>query len=141
MKTWFSAPRGFQDRKGRGEERKIKWAVPREQNKLIGKFKVPVVMWLVLGGTLWSTRTFQQELKESWWNLIWIATGRSKNISTSQSLLSIRKEKKTQTCCEMQLQLLVAGVMIQLVTECVWRKGAGKGGSHLRLILWWFDLY
>ena len=27
-------------------------------------------------GKLWSTCTFQQELKRNWWDLIWIATER-----------------------------------------------------------------
>ena len=38
----------------------------RRQNKLVGKFKMAGVIRLVLGGRLWNTRTFQQELKGSW---------------------------------------------------------------------------
>ena len=37
------------------------------------------VIWSVLAGRLWSTRTFQQELKGRWWDLVWIATGRGKS--------------------------------------------------------------
>ena len=32
------------------------------------------VIWLVLRGWIWTTLTFPQELKGSWWDLLWIAT-------------------------------------------------------------------
>ena len=34
------------------------------------------VIWLVLGGRLWSTHTFQWGLKGSWWDLVWIVIGK-----------------------------------------------------------------
>ena len=45
-------------------------AVFREQNKLIGKFKMAAGDVISIRGRLWSTRTFQ--------HFAWIATGRSK---------------------------------------------------------------
>ena len=41
-------------------------AVSRRQNKLVGKFKMAAGERLVLGGRLWSSRTFQQESNGSW---------------------------------------------------------------------------
>ena len=38
----------------------------RRQNELVGKFKVAASDLVSVGGRLWSTRTFQQELKVRW---------------------------------------------------------------------------
>ena len=53
---------------------KIEWkstevyirAVSREQNKLIGEFKMVGSDVISIRGKLWSTCTFQQELNGSW---------------------------------------------------------------------------
>jgi hypothetical protein len=70
---WKVSPGGVrqEEGKGRGVGERIGWklsdvnnrAVSRGQDELIGKFKMAVGD--VLGGRLWSTCTFQQELKES----------------------------------------------------------------------------
>ena len=44
----------------------IRGAVSRGQNLLIGKFKMAAGDVISIMGRLWSTRTFQQELKGSW---------------------------------------------------------------------------
>ena len=41
-------------------------AVSRGQNELIGKFKMNAGDVISIRGKLWSTHTFQQELKGSW---------------------------------------------------------------------------
>ena len=41
-------------------------AVSRRQNKLVGKFKMAAGDMVSIRGRLWSTHTFQQELKGSW---------------------------------------------------------------------------
>jgi len=54
-------------------------AVSRGQNELVCKFKMAAGDMVSIRGRLWSTHTFQQELKGSWWDLVWIATGRGKS--------------------------------------------------------------
>ena len=75
-------------RKGRsgGDGRKAKWklsyintkAMSRGVDELIGKFNMAAGDVISIRGRLWSIRTFQQELKESWQDLVWTATGRGK---------------------------------------------------------------
>ena len=40
--------------------------VSRRQNELVGKFKMAAGDKASIRGRLWSTRSFQQESKESW---------------------------------------------------------------------------
>ena len=47
------------------------------------------VMWLVLGGRLWSTCTFQQQSKGSWWDLVWIVIIHTRNAFIYNSMLHI----------------------------------------------------
>ena len=71
-----NATRGVKRQEGGrrgGDGRKIKWkssevntrAVSRGQNKIIGKFKMVEDDVISIRGRLWSTYTFQQELKGS----------------------------------------------------------------------------
>ena len=50
----------------------------RGQNELIGKFKMAAGDMISIRGRLWNTRTYQQESKGSWRDLVWIATKRGK---------------------------------------------------------------
>ena len=47
-------------------------------NEFIDKFKMAAGNMVSIRGWLWSTHTFQQESKGSWWDLVWIPTGRGK---------------------------------------------------------------
>ena len=60
--------------RSRGDGGKTEWkssevntrAMCRGENKLIGKFKMVTCYVINIRGRLWSTSTFQQELKGSW---------------------------------------------------------------------------